>query len=82
MATHSSILACRIPWVEEPGGLLYMGSQSQTKIYLLKIQILATRNAVRMQNNMNSHSLLEGMQNGTATLIFYIFIYLLCCIGS
>ena len=52
-----------------------MGSQSQTKIYLLKIQILATRNAVRMQNNMNSHSLLEGMQNGTATLIFYIFIF-------
>ena len=21
MATHSSILACRIPWIEEPGGL-------------------------------------------------------------
>ena len=21
MATHSSILACRIPWAEEPGGL-------------------------------------------------------------
>ena len=27
MATHSSILACRIPWTEEPGGLKYMGSQ-------------------------------------------------------
>ena len=21
MATHSSILACRIPWTEEPGGV-------------------------------------------------------------
>ena len=21
MATHSNILACRIPWTEEPGGL-------------------------------------------------------------
>ena len=21
MATHSSLLACRIPWAEEPGGL-------------------------------------------------------------
>ena len=21
MATHSSILACKIPWIEEPGGL-------------------------------------------------------------
>ena len=24
MATHSSILACRIPWTEEPGGLQAM----------------------------------------------------------
>ena len=27
MATHSSILACRIPWAEEPGRLQSMGSQ-------------------------------------------------------
>ena len=27
MATHSSILACRIPWTEEPGGLQSTGSQ-------------------------------------------------------
>ena len=27
MATHSSILAWRIPWTEGPGGLLSMGSQ-------------------------------------------------------
>ena len=26
-ATHSSILACRIPWTEEPGGLQSMRSQ-------------------------------------------------------
>ena len=26
VATHSSILACRIPWTEEPGGLQRMGS--------------------------------------------------------
>ena len=30
MATHSSILAWRIPWTEEPGGLEFTGSQSQT----------------------------------------------------
>ena len=30
MANHSSILAWRIPWTEEPGGLQSMGSQSQT----------------------------------------------------
>ena len=27
MATHPSILAWRIPWMEKPGGLQYMGSQ-------------------------------------------------------
>ena len=27
MATHSSILAWRIPWTEEPGGLQFMKSQ-------------------------------------------------------
>ena len=27
MATHSSILAWRIPWTEEPGGLQSMGLQ-------------------------------------------------------
>jgi len=27
MAAHSSILAWRIPWTEEPGGLQFMGSQ-------------------------------------------------------
>ena len=37
MATHSSILAWRIPWEEEPGGLqsmrsLGVGHDSQTKI--------------------------------------------------
>ena len=27
MATHSSILAWKIPWIEEPGGIQSMGSQ-------------------------------------------------------
>ena len=30
MATHSSILAWRIPWTQEPDGLQSTGSQSQT----------------------------------------------------
>ena len=29
MASHSSILAWRMPWTEEPGGLQPMGLQSQ-----------------------------------------------------
>ena len=32
MATRSSILAWRIPWMEQPGGLQSMGSQSRTRL--------------------------------------------------
>ena len=32
MATHSSTLACKIPWMEEPGELQSMGLQSWTRL--------------------------------------------------
>ena len=32
MATHSSTLAWKIPWTEEPGKLQSMGSQSRTRL--------------------------------------------------
>ena len=32
MAPHSSTLAWKIPWMEEPGGLQSMGSRSQTRL--------------------------------------------------
>ena len=32
MATHSSILAWKTPWTEEPGRLQSVGSQSQTQL--------------------------------------------------
>ena len=32
MATHSGVLAWRIPGTEEPGGLLSVGSQSQIRL--------------------------------------------------
>ena len=32
MATHSIILAWKIPGIEEPGGLQSIGSQSQTQL--------------------------------------------------
>ena len=34
MAIRSSILAWRIPWIEEPGGLWSMVSNSQTTLSL------------------------------------------------
>ena len=32
MATHSSVLAWRIPWTEEPDGLQYGVTKSQTQL--------------------------------------------------
>ena len=37
MATHCSILACRIPWREESGGLQSIGSQSWTGLKWLSM---------------------------------------------
>ena len=39
MATHSSVLAWRIPWTKEPGGLQSMGLQSQTRLSDLRHKI-------------------------------------------
>ena len=32
METHSSSLALRVPWIEKPGGLQFIGSQIQTQL--------------------------------------------------
>ena len=37
LATHSSILAWRIPWTEEPGGLQSIGLQSWTRLKQLSM---------------------------------------------
>ena len=34
MAIHSSILAWKVPWTEEPGGLQFMGPQSWTRMIM------------------------------------------------
>ena len=47
MATHSSILAWRTPWTEEPGGLPSVGSQSQTR---LKQHSTHARTTIDMNN--------------------------------
>ena len=39
MATHSSILAWKIPWTEEPDGLLLMGSERVVHNWVTNIHI-------------------------------------------
>ena len=41
MAPHSSVLAWRIPWMEEPGMLQSTGSQSQTRLNDFTFTLLA-----------------------------------------
>ena len=43
MATHSSVLAWRIPGTEEPSGLPSMGSQSRTRLKRLQMVIAAMK---------------------------------------
>ena len=40
MSTHSSILAWRIPWANEPGGLQSMGSQRVSTTEQLTLSLL------------------------------------------
>ena len=49
MATHSSVLAWRIPGTEEPSGLPSVGSQSQTRLK-------------RLSSSSSSSSLIEDVQ--------------------
>ena len=37
LATHSSVLAWRTPWTEEPGGLQFVRLQSQTQLKRLSL---------------------------------------------
>ena len=44
MATHSSVLAWRIPGTGEPGGLLSLGSQSRTRLKRLSSSSMNSKN--------------------------------------
>ena len=73
MATHSTILAWRIPWTEEPGGLQSMGSQ-KSQTWLIDPQIISIhagqhtkiqnqkKQANKKQPNQNKK---KGSQNPT-----------------
>ena len=57
MPTHTSILACRIPWIEEPGGLQSMGSQSRTTeqltLSLSTVMTSSYQNHLLIQQNLS-----------------------------
>ena len=57
MATHSSILAWRIPWTEEPGGRQYMGLQSRTRLKNYRLDLWLIYNVVLISGSSKAHQL-------------------------
>ena len=58
MATHSSILAWRIPWTEEPGGLQSMGSQRIGHDWVTNTH---THTHCEPSHSIECHLLLQGI---------------------
>jgi len=59
MVTHSSILAWRIPWTEEPGGLQSMGMQRVGYDWVIKTHVYAhahTRMSAHREKTPRGHS--------------------------
>ena len=59
MATQSSILALRIPWTKEPGGLQSMGSQRVGE-QLSLVLIAALFTMTQYGNNLSVHGGMDG----------------------
>ena len=60
MATHSSILAWRIPWTEEPGGLVHGVAKSRTGLNQLSANTQAlVFDCLKLNAVLTSHKLCE-----------------------
>ena len=55
IATHSSILAGRVPWTEEPGGLQSTGLQRVGPDFVTKQQNYKVPNSEEIQMSLISH---------------------------
>ena len=58
MATHSNILAWRIPWIEETGGLQSMGSQESDTTEQLTLSLFS-----QTVSSPEIHTLCKGEKN-------------------
>ena len=66
MAPHSSILAWKIPWIEEPGGLQSMGLRNWTRLS----NFTFTFHFHALEKEMATHSgVLPGESQGQKSLV-------------
>ena len=77
MATHSSILAWKIPWTEEPGGLQSVGSQRWTQHAVHADKVCSRHSAcnghdgclywhIQMAEGIDLFCMLQGIRYGTS----------------
>ena len=64
MATHTSILAWRIPWTEEPRGLQSMGS-TKNRTWLSDLRFQALESVVEETLTWSSGALVSGLSSAT-----------------
>ena len=57
MATHSSILVWRIPWMEEPGGLQSMGSQRVGRNWMTSLSLSSIKQFLHYVYNIYTHTI-------------------------
>ena len=62
MATHSSILAWRIPWTEKPGRLQSMGSQRVIHDWVTNTHTKKTTQFFKCANDLNRHFYKEDVE--------------------
>ena len=71
MATHSSILAWRIPWTEEPGGLQSMASQRVGHEQFSMHEIECEKEYLSMYYVCTTELLCCAAETNTALFIIY-----------
>ena len=81
MATHSSILAWRILWTEEPGELQSIGLQSQTRLKQLSIHSTFTLNRMSLDSIgqnvcVYSGAFIGSISSFSSNLLYSIVLYL------
>ena len=76
MATHSCILAWRIPWTEEPGGLQSAGSQRVKHDWVANTQRL-----VRVQKHWKPHIQGASPDQGVDQTVGFLFLSLISVHG-
>ena len=69
MATHSSVLAWRIPGTLEPGGLLSVGSQSRTRLKRLSSSSSSSSLCLRRRQWQPTPVFLPGESQGRGSLV-------------